>query len=110
MSDYGLTFHVRGRMNDEVTDDDAFDVASLGIFYAQTLFTLLTLISAETLEREAVNRSDFDVEFKNAGRLGVMLLSASYGYLEQIENARQRATEASAEILVDDSSPDGRGV
>jgi hypothetical protein len=100
MRDIGITFHLRGRKSGKVTNNDAYDVGVMGIFYVQSLLSFLALLDGQKLEREATEALDFGIDFENVGELGVNLLSASLACFEQLEDARKEAVKQSDDVAI----------
>ena len=94
MTNIGITLHIRGRKGSVVTDEDASDVASEAIFYAQTLFFFLTMLRPSV---EPHDGRDMAEEFENLGKLGNMLLSAALTHVWQLEEARKGLATAPPE-------------
>lgn len=85
----GITFHMRGRKDDSVTIDDAYEVAQQGIYYVQSLLTLISLVDTEKYSRRVRSDNDEDYVFDHLGRVGVMMLSASLTLFEELNEERK---------------------
>ncbi|HYX71705.1 MAG TPA: hypothetical protein VE732_02965 [Nitrososphaera sp.] len=89
MSNIGISFHIRGRSDGSVTVDDAEGVFNWGIFCAESLFTLLSLVDEGKLSERLAAHGGDDYTFQNIGELGVALIEASLWHTEKIKSKRE---------------------
>ena len=92
---FGLSLHVRGRKSDEVTIEDRHEAAVMCIFYVQSLFTLLSLISTDFAQR--TNSTDFVVAIETFCQLVQALGEEACAHINVLESEREELTKALGE-------------
>jgi hypothetical protein len=85
---FGVTLHICGRKSDEVTTEDRHAAALMCVFYIQSLFTVLSLISTDFAQR--TNPTDLVTAIETFCQIGLAFSSEACAHIDALEDERKK--------------------